>query len=87
MAPNEIDETVVASQWTEQDQPPSDTTVAEANPYVEELKRIIAQAQLAQEMRPYVGFPERIRKLRRARNYRSRESRRINRFRAKGKHL
>lgn len=80
-------ETTVASQWTEEAPPATDTTVEEYNPYLDELKKLINNAKLAAEMKPYVGFPERIRKVRRAKNYRARESRRINRFLAKGKHV
>jgi len=57
------------------------------NPYVEELKSIILNKKFLELTNQVRGFPHAIRAKRRARNYRSRASRRINRFLAKGKHL
>ena len=92
MAPNEgtIENNYIETIVDGDTMSPEMTTEEIVNPYLEQIKQAIEdQKKKFFELlnRPPLGFPERIRQFRRAKNRRSRESRRINRFLAKGKHL
>lgn len=64
-----------------------ETAVEEHNPYLEELKRIASLNKLVAGAKTvtFSGISRHVREERRAKNYRTRASRRINRLRAKGK--